>query len=93
MNFCERGIWLLRFSKYVILEDRCKNCGACLEVCPDNAITRTEGDVCEIDEDLCSFCGMGMEVCQVQAVKKALSVSVFLKSLLFAKEGRHSVHV
>ncbi|UCF58026.1 MAG: 4Fe-4S binding protein [Deltaproteobacteria bacterium] len=83
----------MRFSKYVVLKDRCKNCGACLEVCPDDAIMRTERDVCEIDEDLCSFCGMCMEVCQVQAVKKALSASVFLKSLLFAKEVRYSVHV
>ena len=83
----------MRFTKYVILEDRCKFCGACLEACPENAIMRTDRDVCRIDEELCTFCGACMDVCQVQAVKKVFSVSVFLKSLLFPKEGRHSVHV
>jgi NADH-quinone oxidoreductase subunit F len=81
----------LRFTKYVILEDRCKFCGACLEGCPEKAIVRTDRDVCTIDEDACSFCGLCLEVCQAQAVKKVFSVSVFLKSLVISKE-RSNVH-
>jgi len=49
------GVQILRFRKYEVLEDRCKNCGGCLEECPDSAMRRTEKDICEIDEELCSY--------------------------------------
>ena len=69
----------MRFSKYVILAERCKYCEACLEICPDNAIIRTENGVCAINQDLCTYCGKCMDVCQVQAIKKKICVSVLFK--------------
>ncbi len=82
----------MRFSKYVILEDRCKNCGACLEICPDDAIMRTEKDACEIDQTHCSYCGMCIEVCQVQAIKKTFSISVFFGNLRASKERSDKIY-
>ena len=71
----------MKFSKYMILEHRCRNCGGCLEKCPEKAIRRTDRDVCQIDEELCSHCGLCVEICQLQAIKKSFSISTFLKSL------------
>ena len=78
----------MRFTKYEILEDRCKDCGTCLEECPEDAIRRTEGDVCTIDQERCSYCGICVEVCQLKAVKTTFSFSTFLRSLrTFNQEG------
>ena len=82
----------MRFKKYVILEDRCKNCGACLEICPDDAIMRTDRDVCKIDESLCSYCGMCIEACQVQALKKTFSISTFFRSLTGLKKRSDRIY-
>ena len=76
----------MKFSKYEILEERCKNCGACLEICPDKAIMHTEKDVCRIDQALCSYCGMCIEACQVNAVKKTFSISVLFGNWGGSKE-------
>ena len=85
---------MLRFTKYEILEDRCKDCGTCLEECPEGAIKRTEKDICEIDEERCSYCGICMDVCELKAVKKTFNISTFLKSLKKSKEngGRSHAH-
>lgn len=31
-------------NRYTIIQDVCKDCGICAEVCPVNAIIKTEGD-------------------------------------------------
>ncbi len=76
----------LKYSKYVIIEDRCKNCGACLDVCFDNAIMRTEKEVCKINEMECTHCGNCLEACQVSAIKKKFSFSVLVGNLGCTKE-------
>lgn len=72
----------LKVKKFRILAERCKNCGVCLEKCPEGAIARNHADICEILEDSCSFCGICKEVCQVQAVKETFSAWLFWKHLL-----------
>lgn len=83
----------MRFRKYKILADRCKDCGGCLEECSEKAIHRTERDVCEIDEALCTYCGVCVEVCQLKAVKMTFSISTFLKSLRDFKRKGGKTHV
>jgi len=77
----------LRVKKFRILAERCKNCGVCLEKCPELAIVRNHAGVCEILEDSCSFCGICKEVCQVQAVKETFSARLFWKHLLGGERG------
>ncbi|MBW2368066.1 MAG: 4Fe-4S binding protein [Deltaproteobacteria bacterium] len=83
----------VKYCKYVIMEDRCKNCGACLEVCLDNAIKRSAEEVCEINEKLCTHCGLCMEACQVSAIKKKFSISVLMGNLTSAKERSENKYV
>lgn len=70
----------MEYSKYVILEDRCRCCGACIEKCPDAAIVRTEKGFFEIEEGLCICCGKCLEACQVNAIKKKFSLSVLFRN-------------
>ena len=50
---------------YVISED-CIGCGACLDVCPADAIT--EGTPFVIDEDACIECGACADQCPTGAI-------------------------
>ncbi len=49
---------------YYIL-DNCTECGACMNECPEGAIT--EGSPYRIDPSLCTECGACAEVCPVEA--------------------------
>jgi ferredoxin len=56
-------------------ETRCTSCGACLQVCPSNAI-RLVDDKTRIDAALCNDCRACVEVCPSDAIIAALPAIV-----------------
>ena len=48
----------------------CKQCGACINACPEKAITSKDGDLC-IDRGACTRCGKCVDAC----IPEALSIS------------------
>ena len=48
------------------INDNCRNCGLCVPVCPENAIT--EGAIYRIDPEKCTDCGACVEVCAYDAI-------------------------
>ena len=49
-------------------ESSCKRCGRCVEVCPVQAISLTEGAI-RIDRNLCDNCGECVSECPHEALK------------------------
>jgi len=47
---------------------KCLRCGACVGVCPVNALRLTEHGV-EVDKEKCILCGTCVTVCPVKAIK------------------------
>ena len=85
-TYATRETSAITHYKYIILEERCKKCGACMEVCFEDAIVRTAKEVCEIDQAACTQCGVCLEACQVNAIKKKFSISVLIKNLFNTNE-------
>lgn len=50
------------------ISDECVACGACMEVCPEEAIG--EGDIYSIDPDKCSECETCVETCPIGCISK-----------------------
>jgi|DewCreStandDraft_4_1066084.scaffolds.fasta_scaffold28796_3 ferredoxin len=54
-------------------QDRCIQCGACLDVCPNDGISEQDGEI-RIDSRLCTECfgfaekSQCVEVCPVEAI-------------------------
>lgn len=74
------------------LEDRCMDCGGCVEVCPNGAIRRVGGTVVTTSE--CQFCGTCVETCPAEArqlVGRRMTVSAVIreieKDLVFWEES------
>lgn len=61
------------YVTFHILPDLCDGCGACVDVCPEDAIEGGTKKIHVIDQDLCEKCGKCLEVCNGlrQAVVKA----------------------
>lgn len=51
---------------YVINQEKCLKCGACINMCPVQAIEMKDGKVI-IDEEKCISCGTCASICPVQA--------------------------
>ncbi len=49
------------------ITDDCINCGACVDVCPVDAISE-QGDIHVIDQAVCTDCGACDDVCPVDAI-------------------------
>jgi len=60
------GDW--RDQRPLILQDVCKQCGICMEVCPDDAV-RLKGETYEIDYNFCKGCGICAYECTVDAIQ------------------------
>ena len=52
---------------YLVDEEECTGCGACLDVCPVGAIS-IENQVAQIDEGLCTSCGACGDACPQGAI-------------------------
>ncbi len=61
--------------KYRVISEACKMCGACMKVCPSEAITgkrktkKAEGEPFKIDPEKCIRCGMCFEACKFEAIE------------------------
>lgn len=49
------------------IDDKCTNCGACVDVCPVDAISPGDGKHV-IDKDKCVDCGACVDECPVEAI-------------------------
>ncbi len=56
--------------EYKIIADKCKGCGACIKVCPVNAITGEKKQPHELDITKCIKCGGCIEKCKFNAIVK-----------------------
>ncbi len=63
---CPAGI-CRELITYTILEDRCTGCGACLKLCPQQAID-AYGLIHTIDPAKCVRCGICRDACPFQAI-------------------------
>ena len=63
---CPGGVCsaLIRFD----INAKCTGCGACLRICPVNAIHGEKKQKHEIDQALCSRCGSCYQVCKFDAI-------------------------
>lgn len=53
----------------------CTGCGACVAVCPVEAISLIEGRA-QVDDDRCDGCKVCIEVCPVTAIREILEVEI-----------------
>lgn len=59
------GSW--RDQRPVIDEEKCRSCGICRQVCPDDSV-RQDGDRYFIDYDYCKGCGICAFECTFEAI-------------------------
>ncbi|MBD3414229.1 MAG: NADH-quinone oxidoreductase subunit NuoF [Candidatus Aminicenantes bacterium] len=55
--------------RYIIIEDKCTGCMACIKPCPEDAITGELKKVHTLDENKCIRCGACYEACKFDAIK------------------------
>jgi NAD-dependent dihydropyrimidine dehydrogenase PreA subunit len=53
--------------------DSCDGCGACIDVCPDQAISLID-NIAVIDETLCADCGICEDACPQKAIMPLITV-------------------
>lgn len=61
------GDW--RSTTPVFIEEKCKQCGLCLPVCPDDAIPIKNGKRLDFNYDACKGCGVCAKVCPFKAIE------------------------
>ena len=54
--------------EYFILEDKCTGCGACLKLCPQQAIQGKPKNPYTIDPGKCIRCGVCRDACPFEAI-------------------------
>lgn len=52
----------------LVIQEKCKCCMSCLEVCPVGAITKNSDGKAEIDKSVCIECGCCASCCQNSAI-------------------------
>lgn len=55
-------------NKRLLVSDFCKGCGACVDACPNGALTMKEGKA-EVDHQICLLCGYCNPVCPQFALR------------------------
>jgi len=73
------------FPELMVRDILCKGCGACVEVCPQGAITVRQEEGRRIDRGKCDRCFLCVEACQYQALSvcgKYMKVSEILDEVL-----------
>ncbi len=90
-NCCSRpqicDVGLVGASKPRVTDEPCSRCGACVEACPDDAVTLSDAmDVPEIDFGKCLSCGKCIQACPTGTIAEAESG---YRILVGGKLGRH----
>lgn len=65
---------MIKFSKYYIRKNLCKECMVCLNICPQNAIVKKNDNTLEIVQDKCDRCGLCKEECKFRAISKSIGI-------------------
>ena len=65
----------------VVDTDECTGCGTCIELCPYNAIERTEDDKAHVVEVLCKGCG----ICAASCPERAIDIRGFTSEQIIAQ--------
>jgi len=52
----------------IVNKDKCTGCGACIDVCPNDAIEIIDG-AAQINNDKCRNCGLCIGECPVEAIE------------------------
>jgi heterodisulfide reductase subunit A len=72
IGLLNRGVVEIEPMTAEVLPLRCVACGACIEVCPANAVElvpfRAGGQVAEVNPALCKGCGLCVAVCRGEAI-------------------------
>jgi len=61
------GDW--RSTTPVYISEKCKQCGLCWPVCPDDAIPVKDGKRLDFNYDACKGCGVCAKVCPFKAIE------------------------
>ncbi len=61
------GDW--RSTSPVYILEKCKQCGLCWPVCPDDAIPVKDGKRLDFNYDACKGCGVCAKVCPFKAIE------------------------
>ena len=64
----ESGVKMFKVDK-----EKCVGCGACIEVCPAQAISMVD-DKAEVNSDKCVDCGRCVQVCSQEAIYPGAAV-------------------
>jgi MinD superfamily P-loop ATPase len=64
----------MNFSRYVIKQDICRICGACEQVCTEQAIVVGADKKIHIDDTRCNRCGYCVEACKLRAIVKRVGI-------------------
>ncbi|MEA3307106.1 MAG: 4Fe-4S binding protein, partial [Elusimicrobiota bacterium] len=70
---CPFGAWQTFFGRFnpfriSISEDKCSNCGLCVEKCPVFAISKESSDKIPKILDYCNLCGLCVDLCASRAI-------------------------
>lgn len=49
-------------------ENRCSGCGACVDSCPESAISMNADGIAEVDPEKCTGCGRCTRACPFEAI-------------------------